>query len=109
MDYVTMGEFGKLDIRVGKVVKAERMPGMKKIQKVEVDFGQGNVRQMIAGGAEFYPPEFFVGRMVVALINLEPKEIAGTRSEGMLLAADHQGKPYWLTVEGPVPAGTKVR
>lgn len=109
MGYVTLNEFGKLDVRVGKVVKAEKIPGMKRILRLEVDIGQEKVRQMIAGGAEIYPPEFFVGRTVVVLTNLEPKKIAGTKSEGMLLAADYQGKPYWLTVEGEVPAGTKVR
>jgi len=89
-------------------MEATRIPGKTKVLKVKVDIG-GEVREMIVGGAEHYPPEYFVGRLFVALVNLEPKRIAGTLSSGMLLAADYQGRPYWLTVDGEVPPGTKVR
>lgn len=105
---VSMKDFEKLALRVGKITAAERIPGMKKILKVQVDVGD-RVAQAIAGGAEFYEPSSFVGKRVVVLTNMETKTIAGVNSEVMLLAADLQGKPVWLTVEEDVPPGTKIR
>ncbi len=108
MSTVTIEEFQRLDLRVGKVLKAERIPEKKKIYKLQIDVG-GQQIQTIAGGAEHYSPEYFEGRAVVVLLNLQPKIIGGIESKGMLLAADFQGKPIWLTVDDEVPAGTKVR
>jgi methionine--tRNA ligase beta chain len=105
---VTFKDFEKLDFRVGRITKAEKIPGMKKILKVQVDLGD-KIAQAIAGGAEYYEPESFIGRQVIVLTNMEPKMIAGVKSEVMLLAADLQGKPIWLTVDAGVPAGTHVR
>lgn len=105
---VTFKDFEKLSFKVGKITAAERIPGMKKILKVQVDVGD-RVAHAIAGGAEYYEPEAFIGRRVVVLTNMEPRTIAGVKSEVMLLAADLQGKPIWLTVDEEVPPGTKVR
>ena len=105
---VSLKDFEKLAFRVGKVTAAERIPGMKKIVKVQVDLGD-KTAQAIAGGAEFYEPNSFIGKRVVVLTNMEAKTISGVKSEVMLLAADLQGKPIWVTVEQDVPAGTKVR
>ncbi len=105
---LTMKDFQKLDIRIGKIVKAEKIPQLKKILKVYVDIG-GQTVQTVVGGAQFYLPEYFVGKLVVILVNLEPKVIAGVESKGMLLAADLDGKPIWLTVTEEVPSGTRVR
>ena len=104
----TFKDFEKLSFKVGKITAAEKIPGMKKILKVQVDIGD-KVTQAIAGGAEYYEPETFVGKRVVVLTNMEPKTIAGVKSEVMLLAADLQGRPVWLTVDEEVPAGTTVR
>jgi methionine--tRNA ligase beta chain len=108
MEIITFKEFEKLSLKVGKITAAERIPGMKKILKVQVDIGD-RIATAIAGGAEFYEPSDFVGKRVVALANMESRTIAGVKSEVMLLAADLQGKPIWITVEEDVPAGTKVR
>lgn len=105
---VTFKDFEKLDFRVGRITKAEKITGMKKILKVQVDLGD-KIAQAIVGGAEYYEPESFIGRQVIVLTNMEPKMIAGVKSEVMLLAADLQGKPIWLTVDDGVPAGTHVR
>jgi methionine--tRNA ligase beta chain len=105
---VTFGDFQKLSLRIGKITSAERIPNMKKILKVEVDIGEKRA-QAIAGGAEFYEPGSFVGKTVVVLTNMEPKTIAGVKSEIMLLAADVQGRPVWLTVAEEVAPGTVVR
>ena len=108
MSTVDFSEFQRLDLKIGKVLKAERIPDKKKIYKLQIDIGEEEI-QTIAGGADYYPPEYFVGRTVIVLVNLQPKTIAGIQSRGMLLAADLQGKPIWLTVEGEAPPGTKVR
>jgi methionine--tRNA ligase beta chain len=105
---VSIKDFEKLTFKVGKITSAERIPGMKKILRVQVDIGD-KTAQAIAGGAEFYEPASFIGKLVVVLTNMEPKMIAGVKSEVMLLAADLQGKPIWTTVETEVPPGTKVR
>ncbi len=105
---VSFSDFQKLSFKVGKITGAERIPNMKKILKVQVDIGD-RTAQAIAGGAEFYEPSSFIGKQVVVLTNMQPKTIAGVQSEVMLLAADHQGKPVWLTVAEEVPPGTIVR
>jgi methionine--tRNA ligase beta chain len=105
---VTFKDFDKLIFKVAKITAAERIPGMKKILRVQVDIGD-RVAQAIAGGAEYYEPETLIGKRVVVLTNMESKTIAGVKSEVMLLAADLQGKPIWLTVNEDIPPGTKVR
>jgi len=104
----SFSDFQKLALRVGKITAAEKIPNMKKILKVQVDVGD-RTAQAIAGGAEFYEPSSFVGKQVVVLTNMEPKVIAGVKSEVMLLAADLNGKPIWVTISDDVPAGTIVR
>jgi methionine--tRNA ligase beta chain len=105
---VSLEEFEKLDLRVVKVLKAERIPGLSRVLKLVVDVG-GEVREMVVGGAQFYSPDFFNGRLFVAVVNLQAKQIGGVTSRGMLLAADLKGRPVWLTVTEEVLPGTKVR
>jgi methionine--tRNA ligase beta chain len=105
---VTFKDFEKLDFKVGKITTAEKIPGMKRILKVQVDLGN-RIAQAIAGGAEYYEPQAFIGKQVVVLTNMESKMVAGVKSEVMLLAADLHGKPIWVTVDEDVPSGTRVR
>jgi len=101
-------DFQKLSLKVAKITSAERIPNMKKLLKVQVDLGD-TTAQAIAGGAEFYEPNTFVGKRVVVITNMEAKTIAGVKSEVMLLAADLNGKPIWVTVSDEAPPGTIVR
>jgi len=105
---ITIEEFRKMDLRVGKIIKAEKVPGAKKLLRLEVDLGEEEPRQLVAGIAEFYGPEDLVGLNIVVVANLKPKRIRGVESRGMLLAADVEGKPVLLTVLEEVPPGTKV-
>ncbi len=101
-------EFKKVDLRVGKVLKSEKVKGSDKLLVFEVDLGVEK-RRLVAGLAEYYQPEYFVGKTVVVVANLEPKKIRGIESQGMILAAvDDKGKPYLLTVDGEVKPGTKI-
>jgi methionine--tRNA ligase beta chain len=105
---VSFKEFQKLDIRIGKILDCEKIPDAKKLLKCTIDVGKEK-KEAIAGMAEFFSPEELIGKTIVVLVNLESKKFMGIESQGMILAADLKGKPFLLTVEGEVPAGTKVR
>ena len=105
---ISLSEFQKLDIRIGRILKAERVEGTRNLIRLEVDIGKEK-RQLVAGVAHWYKLEELEGKLIVVLANLEPKKIRGIESQGMLLAADVEGKPVLLTVEEEVPPGTKVR
>ena len=107
MEYITYEEFARLDLRVGKVVRAERIKGLTKVMKAIIDLGSEK-RELIVGGAEHYEPEYFADRTVIVVANLAPKKVAGIMSNGMLLAADVNGKPVWLTVADDAPPGSKI-
>lgn len=105
---ITYEDFTKLDLRVAKIDSVEPILGKSKIVKGIVDLGTEK-RVVIIGGAEFYQPEDLVGKTVIIVANLEPKKLAGIESNAMLLAADVNNKPYWLTVIEDVPLGTKIK
>jgi len=105
---ITYDDFAKLDIRIAKIISIEKILGKTKIVKGTIDIGSEK-RDLIIGGAEFYPPEDLIGKTVVAIINLETKKIAGIESNAMLLAADVNDKPFWLTVTDDVQLGTKIK
>ena len=99
--------FKQLDIRVGRVVSAERIKRSEKLLLLKVDIG-GEVRQLVAGLAPHYTPEQLVGKEVVVVVNLEPKTLMGYVSQGMLLAAVEDDKPVLLVPEREVKEGSKV-
>ena len=101
-------DFSKLDLRVAKILTVEKIPGKSRIVKGEIDLGEEK-RNVIIGGAEFYEAAELIGKTVIAVINLMPKKIAGIESNAMLLAADTNGEPFWLTVDDKVPLGTKIK
>ena len=108
MTNITYDDFAKLDIRIAKITSTEKIPGKSRIIKGIIDLGQER-REVIIGGAEYYQPEELVGKTVVVIANLEPRKIAGFESNAMLLAADVNDKPFWLTVSEDVPLGTKIK
>jgi len=103
---ISFEEFCKLDIRIGIVVNAERVPKSNKLLKLRVDIG-GEIRQIVAGMAQFYTPEELTGKSVVVVVNLQPAKIFGIESNGMILAAGDTAS--LLTPEKPVEPGTKIR
>lgn len=108
LDAVPYADFARLDIRVARVVSAEPIPGKTRILRGRIDIG-GEERTVIIGGAEHYAPSDMAGRAVVAIVNLEPKEVAGVVSDAMLLAADDGGRPVWLTAGDGAAPGTPIR
>ena len=105
---VSYDDFAKLDLRVAKIIETEPIPGKSRIIKGIIDLGDDK-RDVIIGGAQYYQPEDLVGKVVVVIVNLEPKKMAGVESNAMLLAADVDDKPFWLTVNGDVPLGSQIK
>ena len=108
-DEITFEEFMKMDLRVAKVLEAEKVPGSENLIKMIIDVGGGEKRQIVAGIAKWYKPEDLIGKLIIVVKNLKPKKIRGILSEGMLLAADTPEKPVLLTVMEEVSPGTRVR
>ncbi len=105
---ISYDDFAKLEIIVAEIKTAERVEGADKLLRLMVDDGQGE-RQVVAGIALWYEPETLVGKKVALLANLKPAKIRGVESNGMLLAADIEGRAVLLSPEADVPAGSKVR
>jgi methionyl-tRNA synthetase len=103
-------EFMKIDLRVAKVIAAEKVKGSKKLIKMQIDVGTEQ-RTIVAGIAEAYEPEVLVGRSIVIVANLKPAKLMGVESNGMVLAASPEsGKPTVLGfLEAAPPPGSKVR
>ncbi len=108
MSIISYDDFTKLDLRVAKIIETEIIPGKSKIVKGIIDLGNER-RTVIIGGAQFYRPEELVDKVVIVIVNLEPKKMAGVESNAMLLAADVDDKPYWLTVNEDVPLGSPIK
>ncbi len=89
-DTISFSDFQKLDIRIGKILSAEKAEGTEKLMKMQVDFGEEK-RQIVASIAEFYKPEDLIGKECPFLFNLEPKAFMGHESQGMILAIDVEG------------------
>ena len=105
---ITFEEFSKVQLKIGKVIQAESMQGMKKVFKATVDLGSEK-RVLAVGAALHYKPEEFVGRMVVICTNLEPRKIGSIISSGMLLAADGpEGRPIFLTIDEDAEVGALI-
>ena len=106
---ISIDDFMKVDLRVGRVVAAERVPKSTKLLKLVVEVG-AEQRTMVAGIAEAYEPEILIGREVVVVCNLEPAKLMGIESNGMVLAASpNGGKPTLVSLQDPVAPGTRVR
>ena len=108
---ISIDEFAKVELRVGRVVTAEAVRKSKKLVRLEVEDG-GGVRQIVAGIAKAYEPETLVGRHVVFVANLQPAKLMGIESHGMVLAAlDAAGQPVLLMPDDSerAPAGSAIR
>ena len=108
---ISIDEFFKVELRVGRVVMAEAVPKSKKLLRLEVETGSG-IRQIVSGIAKSYMPESLVGRHVVYVANLKPAKLMGIESNGMVLAAtDANGEAVLIEPEDVTraPAGSEVK
>ncbi|MFW9950779.1 MAG: methionine--tRNA ligase subunit beta, partial [Candidatus Thorarchaeota archaeon] len=106
-EIVSYEDFKKLDIRIALVEKVEAVPKADKLYKLSVDIGTEK-RTLIAGLAEHYKAEQLKGKKIVILTNLEPRELRGITSEGMLLAAVDGNKVSILVPDKDIPLGAKI-
>lgn len=105
---IDFDHFKALDMRVGTVLVAEKHPNADRILRLEIDFGEGQPRQILSGLAEHYAPEAMVGKRVCAVLNLEPRKIRGLMSHGMVLTAGDGNSLTLLALDGNVPDGSEI-
>ena len=106
---VSFEDFLRLDMRVGKVVEAEQIPGSRNLIKMIVDFGSEK-RQSVAGLLQYYKPEELVEKKYAFVLNLQRKKMMGVESQCMILAAeDTKGNVILIRPEKDVELGSKIR
>src|SRR3954464_13430525 len=106
---ITIDDFLKIDLRVAKVLTAEKVPNSRKLMKLSIDVGTEQ-RTLVAGIAEAYEPEQLVGRTIGVVFNLKPAKLMGIESNGMILAASPEGgKPTLVSFEGEIAPGSRIR
>ena len=107
-EQISVEDFRKAILRVGKVIAAERIPKSTKLLKLQVDIG-AEQRQIVAGIGTKYTPEEMLGKRIVIVANLKPAKLMGVESQGMVLAAGDQEVTALLTTIEDVPLGSKIK
>ena len=105
---IALKDFSKVEMRVAKILSAERIPKSKKLLKISVDLGSEQ-RQVVAGIGAEYAPETLPGRLIAVVTNLKPAKLMGVESDGMILAASDEGKPVLVTFDESVRLGVKLK
>ena len=106
---LSFNKFLRTELRVARIVEAARVEGTDKLLQLQLDVGELGPRQIVAGIAQAYEADQLVGMKIVIVANLKPARIRGVESQGMLLAADLDGRPIVVTFAEDVAAGTLVR
>ena len=109
--FIEIDDFAKVDLRVGQVLSAERIPKADKLLLLKVDLAEEQPRQVLAGIAQYYEPEKLIGRKVVIVANLKPRKLRGLESQGMVVAASYgeEGRPVLATFNEDVPNGARLK
>ncbi|MEK7606484.1 MAG: methionine--tRNA ligase subunit beta [Patescibacteria group bacterium] len=106
---ISYDDFKKVDIRVGKILSVEEVPETDKLLKLSVDFGEGDVRQIVSGiKLKVEDPQALVGKKTTFVVNLEPRMIKGFESNGMLFAAGGDEHFSFLVPEKDIPEGSRT-
>ncbi|MEN6316960.1 MAG: methionine--tRNA ligase [Clostridiaceae bacterium] len=105
---ITIDDFAKLDLRVVKVLEAEKVEGSEKLIRLLVEMGS-ETRQVVSGIAKYYTPESLVGKYVILVANLKPVKLKGIESQGMILAASNDKSLVVATLDGFIESGSKVK
>ncbi len=110
-NFITIDDFIKVELRVGEIKVAERVPDADKLLRFEVDLGEEQPRQILAGLAEYYEPEKLIGRKVVVVANLKPRKMRGLESQGMICAASltEEDTPAIATFLEDVKIGARLK
>ena len=105
---INFEEFKKVELKVARVVEAERVEGSDKLLKLQVSLGEER-RQILAGIGKKYSPESVIGKEIIIVANLEPRTLMGLESQGMLLAAGDESGPVLLVPDSEVSPGAEIR
>lgn len=106
---ININEFNKIEIKIGKVISAEKIPEGDKLLRLVFDLGSEQ-RQIMSGIAEFFDdPSVLIGKEMPVLVNIENRKLRGYESQGMIMAADVAGHPVLLHPETEVPPGSIVK
>jgi len=108
METINFEDFAKLEIRIGKIISAERVDSSDKLLKLSVDFGEAK-RQIIAGIGKIYDPEALIGKDCPFVYNLAPRILKGLESQGMILCPSDETGPALLHPDREVPSGSIVK
>lgn len=107
---ISYEDFEKLDIRVGEVVEASAPEWSNKLIRMEVEFGEEiGKRVLFSGIRKWYRPEELVGKKMSFLVNMEPKKMGKEESQGMLMMADTEERPYLILLPEDIKPGTMIR
>lgn len=105
---INIDDFKKVELKVAKVLSAEKIEGSDKLLKLQLDLGTEQ-RQILSGIAKHYQPEDLVGKQIVIISNLEPRQMMGLESQGMVLAAGDGEVVSLLTPDKDMPAGSSIK
>ena len=106
---ISIADFAKVEMKIGRITSVEDIPQARNpMYKLTVDLGDGVTKQCVAGIKKFYTPDELHGKLVVAVVNLQPKSVAGVLSECMLLAAFNEEQLAVLKPDRDLSPGTKV-
>lgn len=110
MEAIKYSDFAKLEMRVGKIVKVEKVLAADKLYKVQIDIGRENTVQTVTSLVDYYTQEELLEKIVIILVNLEPVKMRGELSQCMLLCAETEdaSKSILLTPEKEIELGTKI-
>ena len=108
---IEIEDFAKVELRVGEILTADRVPKSDKLLRFTIDIGEASPRQILAGIAQYYEPEKMIGRKVVVVANLKPRKLRGFESRGMVVAAScgEEGRPVIATFTEDVPNGARLK
>jgi len=106
--YITIDDFAKVDLRVAKVLEAEKVEGADKLLKLKLEMGN-EIRQVVSGIAKHYSPDDMVGKYVILVANLKPVKLRGIESQGMILAASDDKSLVLTAIDKEISSGAKVK
>lgn len=106
--YISIEDFAKIDLRVAKVLEAEKVEGADKLLKLKLEMGE-EIRQVVSGIAKHYSPDELVGKFVILVANLKPVKLKGIESQGMILAASNEKELVLAALDKAIESGAKVR
>ena len=111
-DMITIDEFQKVELKIGRILKAENIEGSEKLLKLNVDLGEPEYpegRQILSGIAKQYKPEDLIDKQIVVVSNLEPRTMMGMESRGMILAAGDDGQISLIIPDKEIKSGSSVK